>query len=205
MERNFNEKQKNEEQKELLESILMLEFEDNQNCLEKRKETIFQIIPELRETDGFEQKSPYHSYDVWTHTIKAIQKSIPNLEVRLALLLHDIGKPYSYQEDNDIRHFKGHPQKSAQMTQEILTRLGYCQKEINDICYLVEHHDELIDASKESQTNQKMTQKLLHIQYCDAYAYAPEYIEKRIKVLDEIKAQLEEKWNKKEDTKKGER
>ena len=45
----------------------------------------------------------------------------------------------------------------------------------------------------------------MHIQYCDAYAHAPEHIEKRIQKLDEIKIQLEEKWNQKEDINQEER
>ena len=201
MESNFKQIELPNVQKELLESILMLECEEDMENLKKHKETIFQIIPELKKTDGFDQKNPHHIYNVWEHTVKALQKSNPDLEVRIALLLHDIGKPYSYQEENGIRHFKGHQQKSAQMSQEILERLGYSAKELKEICYLIEHHDELIDVSKVAETNKKLIQKLLHIQYCDAYAHAPEHIEK----LDEIKSQLEEKWNQKEDIDKEER
>ncbi len=205
MESNFKQIELPNVQKELLESILMLECEEDMENLKKHKETIFQIIPELKKTDGFDQKNPHHIYNVWEHTVKALQKSNPDLEVRIALLLHDIGKPYSYQEENGIRHFKGHQQKSAQMSQEILERLGYSAKELKEICYLIEHHDELIDVSKVAETNKKLIQKLLHIQYCDAYAHAPEHIEKRIQKLDEIKSQLEEKWNQKEDIDKEER
>ena len=141
---------------------------------------------------------------MWEHTIVALRKSKADLEIRLALLLHDIGKPHSYQEGEDgVRHFKGHPQKSAEMTQEILTRLGYTEKEIEDICYLVAHHDDVIDVNQVNLSNKKLIKKLLYIQYCDAYAHAPEHIEKRIKKLDEIKLQIEEKFKSKEDTEKG--
>lgn len=169
------------------------------------KEIVFKIIPELEILDGFDQKHPHHIYDVWEHTIKAIEKSEYNLNIRLALLLHDIGKPHSYQEENEIRHFKGHPLKSAQMAKQILTRLGYDIKQIQEICYLVEHHDDIIDVNKVNQDNKELIEKLLHIQYCDAYAHHPNHIEKRIKKLDEIKTKLEEKFKSKEDTDKGER
>lgn len=143
---------------------------------------------------------------MWEHTIVALRKSKADLEIRLALLLHDIGKPHLYQEGEDgVRHFKGHPQKSAEMTQEILTRLGYTEKEIKDICYLVAHHDDIIDVNQVNLSNKELMEKLLHIQYCDAYAHAPEHIEKRIKKLDEIKLQIKEKFKRKEDTEKGER
>ncbi len=205
MELNLKKMELSSGKKEILESILMLDCEDDSGKFEKDKEIIFQIIPELKKTDGFEQKNPHHIYDVWKHTIKALQKSNLDLEVRIALLLHDIGKPYCYQEENGIRHFKGHAQKSAQMAQEILERLGYNAKELKEICYLIEHHDELIDVSKVDQNNKKIMQKLLHMQYCDAYAYAPEHAEKRIQKLDEIKIQLEEKLNQKENVDKEER
>lgn len=124
----------------------------------------------------------------------------------MTLLLHDIGKPHSYQEDeNGVRHFKGHPEKSAEMAEKILTGLEYDEKQIKSICYLVENHDNVIDVNKVNNTNRKLFEKLLHIQYCDACAHAPEHIGKRIKKLDEIKSQIEEKIKDIEDKNKGER
>ena len=79
------------------------------------------------------------------------------------------------------------------------------KKEIKDICYLVAHHDDIIDVNQVNLSNKELMEKLLHIQYCDAYAHAPEHIEKRIKKLDEIKLQIKEKFKRKEDTEKGER
>lgn len=186
--------------KEELENIIL---EDNIFYLDENM--LFTIIPELKKCNGFDQKHPHHIYDVWEHTVKALEKSDNDLEIRLALLLHDIGKPHSYQEDGDIRHFKGHPQKSAEMAKEILIRLGYNEKEIQDICYLVENHDNIIDVNQVNESNKYLYEKLLHIQYSDAYAHHPNHIEKRIKKLDEIKLQIEEKFKQKEDTDKGER
>lgn len=158
------------------------------------EEIVFKIIPELKDTAGFDHKHPHHCYDVWEHTKVALTKSKPDLQIRLALLLHDIGKPHSYWEGEDgVRHFKGHPVKSAQMAQEILARLGYSGEEIEDICYLVENHDTIIDVDNLETSNIELVKKQLHMQYCDAYAHAPEHIAKRIKKLDEIKEKLEEK------------
>lgn len=156
---------------------------------------LFTIIPELKDCKGFEHKHPHHCYDVWEHTKAAMQKSKPDLYIRLALLLHDIGKPHSYQEDGEVRHFHGHPQKSAEMSQEILTRLGYSEKEVEEICYLVENHDNIINVDNVNKDNIELTKKLLYIQYCDAYAHDPKHIEKRIRKLDEIKEKLKEKIN----------
>jgi len=79
------------------------------------------------------------------------------------------------------------------MSREILTRLGYEQEEIDDICYLVEHHDTIIDVDNLKTNTIELIKKQLYIQYCDAYAHHPDHIEKRIKKLNEIKEKLEEK------------
>ena len=71
----------------------------------------------------------------------ALSNSQQIFDVRLTLLLHDIGKPFSYQTDGEIRHYKGHPEKSKIMAYEILKRLGYEEKYIEKICFYIENHD----------------------------------------------------------------
>ena len=179
-----------EKGKEELENIIM------ENQIHYFDENIFfTIIPELKDCEGFDHKHPHHCYDVWEHTKVAMRKSKPDLQIRLALLLHDIGKPHSYQEDGEIRHFHGHPQVSADMSRKILVRLGYNEKEVEEICYLIENHDNIINIDNVNKDNIELTKKLLYIQYCDAYAHDPKNIEKRIKKLDGIKEKLQEKIN----------
>src|SRR5574344_2051507 len=68
-------------------------------------EYILKIIPELGDTIGFEHKHPHHHLDVFEHTLYALSLSENDYEIRLALLLHDIGKPHSFTE-GEVRHFK---------------------------------------------------------------------------------------------------
>lgn len=75
-------------------------FYERVDYLESKKEEIFKIIPELKPADGFDQRSSWHIYDVWKHTEVALSNSNYDLEERLALLLHDIGKPFSYIDEN---------------------------------------------------------------------------------------------------------
>lgn len=172
--------------KEILEDYLK---EDKIYLLDKR--FIFKIIPELKKEVGFEQKNDYHIYDVWEHTLKVLEKSNNDLEIRLAVLLHDIGKPYQYQEENGVRHFKGHTEKSAEIAKEILTRLGYEEKQIEDICYLIGNHAKTINVDDVNKENLEITKKLLHIQYCDAYGYNPKYLRDVVDKLDVIYRRLE--------------
>ena len=80
-------------------------------------------IPEIKYMMGFDQKNPHHHLDVWNHTLLALSLSKKDFDVRLSLLLHDIGKPFSY-TDGDVRHFDGHAKVSSLMSVDILKRLG---------------------------------------------------------------------------------
>ncbi|MEG1994739.1 MAG: CCA tRNA nucleotidyltransferase, partial [Oscillospiraceae bacterium] len=57
----------------------------------KNRDIIFEIIPELKPADGFNQNSPYHIYDVFEHTIRTIPHVPKDNALRLTMLLHDIG------------------------------------------------------------------------------------------------------------------
>lgn len=53
----------------------------NMEYLEENKNRIFNIIPELKNEDGFDQKSPWHIYDVWQHTEAALSNFKANNEI----------------------------------------------------------------------------------------------------------------------------
>lgn len=160
---------------------------------EDEEKTIFEIIPELLDEKDFLQNNPWHIYDVWNHTKKVFQNSRPDKEIRLALLLHDIGKPHSYQDDEGgIRHFKGHSQKSAEISKSILERLGYVEKQINEMCFLIANHDKTIQPEVINAGNLETYRKLLYIQYCDASGYNPEYIQRVYDRLDRVSSYLKE-------------
>jgi tRNA nucleotidyltransferase (CCA-adding enzyme) len=77
--------------------------------LKNREKEVFDLIPELEKCKGFEQNSDWHIYDVYEHILHVIDNTSSNLVLRLAALFHDVGKPFSYIEDeNGIGHFYGH-------------------------------------------------------------------------------------------------
>ncbi|MBP3255092.1 MAG: HD domain-containing protein [Clostridia bacterium] len=177
--------------REKLESILIPAFGVfSKKRLEENKEEIFEIIPELKDEENFNQNNEWHIYDVFGHTLKALEMTKPELDVRIAVLLHDIGKPHCYQDDGKVRHFKGHSKKSAEMSKEILERLGYEENKIKDIVYLIENHSTTIDINKVNRNNIKLTKKLLQVQFCDAIAYNPKYIKQVLNKLEAIGKQL---------------
>ena len=151
-------------------------------------EILLNIIPELKDIIGFEHKHPHHHLDVWNHTLLALSYSPKDFKIRLVLLLHDIGKPHCYQE-GEIRHFKGHPQVSANIYYIIFKRLNFKEKEIDELCYLIKEHDNPI-TNKEIIDNIELTINKFKIQCCDALAHNPTKLEKRIKYLLKVNEKL---------------
>ncbi len=101
-----------------------------------------EIIPELLKMKGCAQPYEYHREgDVWNHAMMAID-SLPqtaSLAVRWAVLLHDIGKPDTFNLEERIR-FDMHVKKSAELAKKILDRLKCPRKFIAEVCWLIEHH-----------------------------------------------------------------
>ena len=101
------------------------------------------FIPALEETVNFNQHSPHHAYDVYTH-ICHVTAAVPReATLRWAALLHDVGKPACYAQDETGRgHFKGHAQVGAAMAAEILRELDAPEPLTADVVWLIDHHME---------------------------------------------------------------
>ncbi len=81
-------------------------------------------IPELAPMIGFDQRSPHHAYDLFTHVAYVTGAVPPELTVRWAALLHDIGKVPTFTRDETGRgHFYGHATAGAEMAEQVLLRL----------------------------------------------------------------------------------
>ena len=131
---------------------------------------LLKLVPEIKDMIGCEHKNPAHKFDVWNHTLYALNLAPKNLDVRLTLLFHDIGKPHSFTEVDGVRHFTGHPKVSKEITNRVLKRLGYEDSYIEKICYLVGNHDYRI--TKDNIIKDKeLEYKRFVIQQCDIYAH----------------------------------
>lgn len=82
------------------------------------------VIPELRPMIDFDQHSPHHAYDLFTHVAHVVEAVPGDLTLRWAALLHDVGKIPTFTQDATGRgHFYGHAQVGAEMADGILRRL----------------------------------------------------------------------------------
>lgn len=157
------------------------------------KNTLLFFIPEIKYMMNFDQKHPCHNYDLWNHTLltlyNAEELSYNDFDTRLALLLHDIGKPFSYQEGN-IRHYPNHNIVSAKMAYTILKRLGYKESFINTMTYLIKNHDKAISDGL-IKSDPELAQKLYQVQHCDVLAHSPQYADRRTDYLYETNTKIQ--------------
>lgn len=152
---------------------------------------LLELIPELKSMIKFDHKNPHHHLDVWMHTLYALSLSENDFEIRLCLLLHDIGKPFSYEEDEKgIRHYTGHPLKSYEIAKNILERFNYNQDFKEEVCYLILKHDTPI--LQKDLENYELCVKRYKIQVCDSLAHNPVEIKKRVVYLNKIKKMIKE-------------
>ena len=93
------------------------------------------IFPELCLGKGMAQRADFHKYDVLEHSLRAVKYAAPS--VRLAALLHDVGKPLCAIRDGNSYN---HPIEGELLAKKILQRLKAPKKTIEQVCALVRWH-----------------------------------------------------------------
>jgi poly(A) polymerase/tRNA nucleotidyltransferase (CCA-adding enzyme) len=97
------------------------------------------ILPELSE--GYRKKqNHYHQYTIFRHVMETVDHIEPEPILRLAALLHDIGKPGTRKKIRGEWHFYGHEKESERLTKEILTRYRFSSHIIGRVTRLVANH-----------------------------------------------------------------
>ncbi|MBV8302328.1 MAG: HD domain-containing protein [Candidatus Dormibacteraeota bacterium] len=97
------------------------------------------VMPEVAAMIGVEQGG-YHVYDVFDHTMHALDRSPRDLITRCAVLLHDAGKPPTHAVIDGKHTFYDHPRVGADMAREMLTRLRFSNDEADAVSQLVRLH-----------------------------------------------------------------
>lgn len=135
------------------------------DALLRYPELMCAAIPELAACRNFDQRSPYHAFDVYEHIARVLTVAgeltrfridggdpdqPPSPSLMWAALLHDVGKPGTFTVDERGRgHFYGHPELSEKMARAIMRRLSISGDVIRDACLLIRYHDRPMMAERQ--------------------------------------------------------
>ncbi|MEK7577352.1 MAG: HD domain-containing protein [Patescibacteria group bacterium] len=122
------------------------------------------ILPELEVAFATPQKSPkrHHLYDVGTHSVMAL-KFCPSKDpiVRLATLLHDLGKPATFKKTDDgVLTFYNHEVAGVKISREVVKRLRLSRVQAEKVNTLVRWHQFTVD---ERQTDSALRRFIRHV------------------------------------------
>ena len=159
-----------------------------------------QVLPEIGPMIGFPQKSRHHIYDLMEHTARVVEGVPPQLHLRWAALLHDIGKPDTcIIDENGEGHYHGHAKESAQMADALLLRLKAPTTLRKQVTNLISRHMTPLEPDKHLLRRRlgkygiRETWDLLELQKADYFATgtkeAPGPFPEISRLIDEILAE----------------
>lgn len=151
------------------------------------------VLPELEETFETTQNNPHHLYTVGEHLMHTLMNTRADKCLRIAALLHDIGKPASKTTDEDgIDHFHGHVELSEEMAAEILKRLKFDNDTIARVRKYIRYHDDDIHPTDRSvrravnKVGEEYFGGLLELRRADCLAQSMYMREEKLDNLDKV-------------------
>lgn len=169
------------------------------NCFDvlmKYPAVIDRAVPGTLRMKDYSQHNNYHVYTLLEHTARVVVNVPAVPYMRLAALLHDIGKPDCQTVDrNDPKkwHFHGHPERSAELAEEAMRRLR-CDGDTRDrVLNIIIHHDVRFKADEKmilrwlGKLGEKDFLDILDLHYADILAQNPIYFEERAENLAGIR------------------
>lgn len=150
------------------------------------------ILPEFDVMMKTPQNSPHHCCGVGEHTIRSMMHCPPEKDIRLTMLLHDIGKPLVRTTDPDgTDHFRMHSVESVRISQEILRRLKLDNDTIRKVSILVRYHDWHPTPNEANvrllvhSVGKDLFPELMKVQKADIAAQSPYMREEKLKKIEE--------------------
>ena len=156
-------------------------------------DVILEVLPALAPMVGFDQRTPYHRYDVWEHTIRAVGAVAPVETLRWTMLLHDSGKPACFTLDERGQgHAFGHGERSVEIAREAMALLRVDNATRDRVLTLVARHDMPLSGSPVllrrclHDMGEEALRQLIEVQRADERAKGvtpPEVIDARAQAL----------------------
>lgn len=155
------------------------------------------FLPEMCHTWQFEQ-GERHQFDIFIHTVKAVDLVPPEVPLRLAMLLHDIGKPFCWVEENGKIRFPDHGTVGAEMAGNILERLRYDKKTIAQVQMLIAQHERLLHPEEiclrraVADLGADGVRGLIALKRADVWAHSDAMAQMKLEPFDRMEILLEE-------------
>ncbi|MGN0298657.1 MAG: CCA tRNA nucleotidyltransferase [Lachnospiraceae bacterium] len=153
------------------------------------------FLPEFDAMMLQEQPCKFHYTNVGDHTIEVLKHVSPTKILRLAALLHDVGKPDVFELTvRGNAHFYYHEEVGEKKAKAILKRLKFDNDTIHTVCMLVRYHDNLLSVDERTvrrllhQTGAEHFPDLLELMQADVMGKRPEYRTELLQQLDLVKS-----------------
>lgn len=168
----------------------VLQGEHAMRVLSDFHDVLFTVVPELFPLYMCPQKSVYHIYDVWEHTLHVLDTISPRTPLLTwCALLHDCGKPATRIRDRKgYDHYPQHQQVGAGIAERILQSLKVSNAFMKDVCTLVLYHDDVVVADTARllmyHVGQERFEALVSLRRADLLAHDLERVQKSIDALE---------------------
>lgn len=162
--------------------------------MDEYREIFFEIIPELKECNNFNQHNDYHIYDVYTHTINVVKNAPKNIYLRLASIFHDIGKPRASElDEKKVGHFLGHANISNDIFKRFADKYKLDNKTKKVVSDLVLYHEDDLSSKNNKiynfykKFNMNRIEMLFDLKRADIMSQNQKYIA-RIEDINKLEA-----------------
>ena len=147
------------------------------DILRAYRDVMFTLFPALAAMDGFDQRTPHHLWDVWEHTVRAVE-AVPAVEtLRLAMLLHDCGKIAAFSVDEQgVGHAYGHEEQSVRIAEKVLADLRMDNATRDRVLLLISSHGWPVTPERRllkrrlNQLDEEALRQLIEVKRADALA-----------------------------------
>lgn len=124
-----------------LKEMLLSEQPGRAIRLLRRIDALHLILPEVEACWDFDQRNPHHADLLHEHLLKVMERVPARWPLRLAALLHDVGKPATRTVDErGIAHYYGHERVGAELTRRVCRRLRLSHADTARAVFLVRMH-----------------------------------------------------------------
>lgn len=152
-----------------------------------------QFLPEFDQMMETEQENPHHKWSVGVHSIRAMENIRNEKVLRLAMLLHDVGKPFTKTiDENGVAHFYNHSAEGEGLARRILRNLKFDNDTLNKVTKLVLYHDYRMPATDKNirrainKIGEELFPYYLEVYRADILAQSEFEIEEKLRQLNEV-------------------